>query len=291
MPNTRPRRAKYTERQKQLVRDRYPLCRTLEDKEALAAELGMTSIHKLYNLASRLRVTRSYDEWNSGEEAQEERPERYDPGADESRLRMRESFSETTFSDEDRRFLRANFGRLRIEDIAFHRGHTETAMLYLARHMGLRRPARLWEAGKVLAWLGMDADDWDHMIGEGVDRFMLRDRRGRVQVDVVTTTSVARWLVQGNRWQRLIQAHGADEFFIREIIESVALLRERRTEWEACTFLTAGHTCCNSFASNSFGLFCTNSDRYEAGRDPKCAVRSLSVEDVANPAMDTRDVR
>lgn len=280
----RPQRAKYTEEQKQLVRDKYPLCRTLDDKESLARELGMSSIHKLYNLASRLHVTRSYDEWNGAEGDEPDGPERYDAATDGSRLRMRESFAATEFSEEDDRFLTSNFGRIKIEAIAFHRGHSETAMIYRARHLGLRRPNRIWETDKVTAWLGLDERDWPSLEKEGLDRLLLRGRRGEVISDVVTTTSLARWLVRGNRWQQLVRTHGADEFFIREIIESVALLQRRATSWESCAFLSAGHVCLNSFAANSVGLFCTrNADKHEAGEDPKCQVKHLSLEDVARP--------
>ncbi len=53
-------RRRYTTQDQAIVRRKYPLCTTLEEKEALAKELKIDSIHKLYNLASQLRVMESY---------------------------------------------------------------------------------------------------------------------------------------------------------------------------------------------------------------------------------------
>lgn len=47
----------YTEAQKRLVRKKYLLARSQKEKEALAQEVGVDSLQKLYNLASRLGVT------------------------------------------------------------------------------------------------------------------------------------------------------------------------------------------------------------------------------------------
>lgn len=277
------RRAKYTNAQKELVRDKYPLCRTLEDKEALAAELGIESIHKLYNLASRLRATRTYDEWAVGSgDTSDDMPDRYDATDDLDRLRLRETPADTTFTAEDDRYLKRSFGRQTIEQISFHRGHTETAMLYRARHLGLRRPVRYWDTTKVEAWLNIEPAEWEDIEKEGVDRFPLRNRRQEVVMILVSTTSLFRWLVQGNRWQRLVAHAGADEFFVREIIETVPEIQAGETEWESCRFLSAGHVCMCPYALNSFGLFCSNNERHAAGEDPKCTVRGLRIGDVGS---------
>lgn len=277
------RRAKYTEEQKEAVRRRYPLARTLEEKRELAIELGMGegAVHRLYNLASRLKATRTYDEWAQGPEQQEApAARRYDAASDEERLRMREVPSETRFTREDDHYLKSYFGREAIEKIAFHRGHTEIAMLYRARILGLRRPALAWEQRKVMAWLGIEDSEWPVLQREGVEAFDLPDRRGHVRVTLVSATSLARWLTQGARWQRLV-AGGADEFFCREILESTADVQRAEVGWERCRFLSAGHVCMNPWASSSLGLFCTTTDRHVAGEDPKCAVRSMRFEDLA----------
>jgi len=283
------RRAKYTEEQKEAVRRRYPLARTLEEKRELAIELGMGegAVHRLYNLASRLKATRTYDEWAQGPDVPEEPSvaRRYDAASDAERLRMREIPSETHFTREDDHYLKSYFGREAIEKIAFHRGHTEIAMLYRARILGLRRPALAWDVAKVSAWLGLEESDWPGLVREGVERIDLPDRRGRIPVTIVTATSLARWLTQGARWQRLV-TQGADEFFCREILESTADVQRAAVGWERCRFLSAGHVCQNPWATCSLGLFCTTNDRHVAGEDPKCSVRSMRFEDLSAPDTD-----
>lgn len=279
LPATASRRTQYTDGQKQIVRTKYPQCRTLEDKEALAAEVGVSSVHKLYNLASRLGVTRTHDEWaKRPDEVSDETG--HDPITSPRRLQLREPFASTVFSATDDDFLRRNFGRQTIEQVAYHRDHTVSAMLYRARHLGLRRPAKTWNADQVAAWLGIDEGSWARLAEEGLVRHELTDRQGRPKLRVVATIVLARWLVTGNRWQRLVSEQHADEFFCREILESVASLQQRTVSWEECAHLSAGHTCQNSFASTSFGLFCSDNERYKAGCDPKCGVRQLRVEDL-----------
>lgn len=272
------RRTQYTDAQKDLVRAKYPHCRTLADKEALAAEASVGSVHKLYNLASRLNVTRTHDDW--ARRPDEKSPTRTDPALDSERLAVRESFTGTVFSAEDDEFLERNFGRQTIEQIAFHRSHTVSAMLYRARRLELRRPAKYWDAAQVGAWLNIDEDQWDALADEGLVRHQLTDRRGNVKLSVVASIALARWLVRGNRWQRLVADHGADEFFCRDILESVADLQQRTTDWEACAHLSAGHVCNNTYSATSFGLFCTDTERFAAGCDPKCSVRQLRPEDL-----------
>ncbi|WP_217924691.1 hypothetical protein [Miltoncostaea oceani] len=279
MPTATSRRTQYTEDQKAIVRAKYPQCRTVADKERLAEEVGVTSVHKLYNLASRLGVTRSNDEWAR-------RPDEIieaaanDPILSPKRLAARDPFFETSFDADSDDFLRRNFGRQTIEKIAFHLDKTVSAMLYRARHLGLRKPNKYWEGDQVSAWLCLDEEDWTALADQGLVRHQLTDRNGRVKMSVIATIAIARWLVRGNRWQRLVAERGADEFFCREIIESVADLQQRQTSWEPCSHLSASHTCQNSYAATSFSLFCADNDRYMAGCDPKCGVRQLRPEDL-----------
>jgi hypothetical protein len=268
-------RAKYTSHMKQLVRDKYPLCRTLEDKEELARELGMDSIHKLYNLASRLQVTRSYDDWDA-EDADMPFGDRYDPTKDEQRLWQREDPKTTKFSAEDDRYLEAHFGRTPIDQIAFHREHTETATLYRARQLGLCKPVRYWDIRKVSPWLGMSVGELQQRSEEGLDIYPLCDREGRIQIQVVSTTSIARWIISHDK--ELVE-RDADKFFIKDIKEQIKALQKEEVRWESCIFLGAGHVCRNPF-SGVYGMFCTNTERHRAGEDPKCSVRTLHIEDL-----------
>lgn len=272
-------RTQYTEEQRETVRTRYGLCRTIKEKEELAREVGIDSVHKLYNLASRIGVTRTNGEFA----VRPDQPD--DPSlerifADLDRYRARESFSQAQFSAANDDFIRRNFGAQSIERISYHIGHTVSATLYRARHLGLRRPARYWDAEHVARWLCIDEDQWDALAEQGLVRHRLADRAGRVKLSVVASVAIARWLVRGNRWQRLIAERDADEFFCREIIESVADLQARATDWEACAHLSAGHSCNNTYSSTGFGLFCSDNERFSAGCDPKCGVRQLRPEDL-----------
>ena len=136
----RQQRARYSNYVKDQVRQRYPLCRTTAHKEQLAQELGIGSVAKLYNLASRLGAT--------GKEGAERHS--YAVAREEERLLVREDPATTVFSSEADQYLRAEFGRRAAFVIAFHLHHTETAILYRARHLGLRRPVKYWD---IFPWL------------------------------------------------------------------------------------------------------------------------------------------
>ncbi|WP_217924659.1 hypothetical protein [Miltoncostaea oceani] len=209
---------------------------------------------QLYNLACRLHVT-----------AGDDRPERdlarakaMEPG----RRLLREDPATTVFSADHDDYLTRHFGRLEIEVIAHFVGHTETAVAYRARRLGLRRAARHWELAKVMDWLGVDGPtlrDW------GVELHRCCDRRGRVRTILVESTDLARALVRGGCWQRLV-ARGADQFFIREIIESVLSVQKHGAPWERL-WVSHGHVCLNPFSSPSFGLFYSGDDPKMTGAD------------------------
>lgn len=290
----RAKRAKYTREQKDFVREHYPRCDTLEEKEQLARLVGIDDIHKLYNLASRLGVTRSHE----GELVEDTddlvMPRRkHDSAYDTSRLWRRQRMAETTFTTENDRYLTRQFGKRPLEEIAAFCGHTETAILYRARHLDKRKPAQHWALDKVAAWMGMEIAAFRRLEAEGIDIFPVPNRRGDIRSELVSTTSLARWLhgEQGERWRRLIE-EGSDEFFIHEILETVRSLQERTTEWESCKFLGAGHQCMNAYAGTSFGLFCTNNEKHRAGEDPQCDFRTLAIDDfrtIAPATMQRRD--
>mgnify|MGYP006055735837 FL=1 len=71
-----------------------------------------------------------------------------------------------------------------------------------------------------------------------------------------------------------------DEFFIKELQESIKDLTQQKTEFESCKFLSHGHVCQNPYTESSFGFFCTNNEKYKAGEDPVCQVRHLDIEDL-----------
>ena len=266
----RQQRARYSNYVKDQVRQRYPLCRTTADKEHLAKELGIGSVAKLYNLASRLGAT--------GKEG----AERHSMAAanEEERLLIRERPESTVFTPEADRYLESEFGRRSAATIAFHLHHTETAVLYRARQLGLRLPVKYWDIVKVAFWFGMEVDEFRALADEGLDIYPFHDpRTGRLVKEVVSTTSLARWLAAPENIKRL-QYRDADEFFIREIQESVRDKAAKKTDFERCKFLSHDHICMNTYSENSFGLYCTNTDRQRAGEDPRCSVRHLDIDDL-----------
>jgi hypothetical protein len=266
----RQQRARYSNYVKDQVRQRYPLCRTTADKEHLATELGIGSVAKLYNLASRLGATgKTGAEIHSHSVAHEK-----------GRLLIRENPDSTVFSLDADRYLQAEFGRRSAATIAFHLHHTETAVLYRARQLGLRLPVKYWDIVKVAFWFGMEVPVFRELKNEGLDIYDFHDpKNGRVVKEVVSTTSLARWLAVSANLKGL-QAADADEFFIREIQESLREIAERRTEFERCKFLSHDHICMNTYTEVSCGLYCTNTDRQRAGEDPRCSVRTMDIDDL-----------
>jgi hypothetical protein len=222
----KPPRTRYSDELKQEIRRRYPLCRTTADKEALAQELGVQTLHRLYNLASRLGVTREYGDWYEEEEAPLE-PSLptvdYDPSEDQARLRLREDPTTTIFSARDDEYLRRNFGQQRIEEIAYMINHTESATMYRARKLGLRGAARSWEINRVCAWLGITRPQLERAGRDGgLVILPCCDSTAQVRITLVETESLARTLLHDGLWRRLRETHAADEWFLREIIECYA---------------------------------------------------------------------
>ncbi|WP_217924692.1 hypothetical protein [Miltoncostaea oceani] len=179
-------------------------------------------------------------------------------------------------------YLRAHLGRQRVEAIAEHLGLDVHLLIHQARILGIRRPVRLWPAELVEAGLRLPRGGWPQVEAEGIDRFRITDRQGALVADLVSSTSLARWLEDRNAEH--LEAEGRiNPWFRREIMESMADLQRRLTHWEGCRFLSPGHVC-ESPLSNSHGCFCTDNGQHAAGADPKCLVRHLSVHETIDQA-------
>lgn len=264
------KRTRYSNYTKEQVKKRYPLCRTTDDKEKLARELGIGSVSKLYNLASRL-----------GAAAQDLQPGQHTDAHSSQRLLEREDPSTVTWSKNADRYLKSEFGRRGIEDISYHLKHSEAAVLYRARHLGLRKPVKYWRTDKVARWFDMELEDFHALADEGLDIYPMHYRNGIEVFKVVSTSSLARWISVPENLNAL-KDRSPDEFFILELQESIEDLTNKKTEFESCKFLSHGHLCQNPFTEFSFGFFCTNNEKYKAGEDPVCRVRDLEIEDL-NP--------
>jgi hypothetical protein len=267
-------RAQYPDEIKSVVKAKYPLCRTPADRDRLADECGIGSRAKLYNLASRLLATRPHA--NSASEWVGE-PEGYDATEDESRLWLRDDISSLFWDADDDRYLREHFGKTFIEAIGFMLNRTETACAYRARQLGLRAIPKHYDSRKVAAWLGLSERELGLLSKIGLELHPCTDSTGYVQITLISTTSLARVLLKDRFWQRLVDKRDADEFFIRDVIESIAQLQREEAVWEPNAWVSHGHTCLNPFSETCFGLF------YD-GYDDKMSGAELEPSDLAPEA-------
>lgn len=214
------------------------------------------SIDYTYSVANRAGVTRTYRKSKDGTRIEEDAPEPcYDPRRDPARLLERESFTDTVFSQRDDEYLRQHWGEQFIEQIAFMRGHTETAIMWRARQLGLRQPVQYFDVEKVTAWLGIDQETLVRL-GQpvGLKIHECCDQHHRVAIRLVEAVALARMLVRDGLFKELLARRDADEFFIREVIGSVADVRAGRQSF-AHRWVSHGQTCLNPYSGASFGLF------------------------------------
>jgi hypothetical protein len=274
---TRSGRAQYSEEQKALVLAKYNLCFNSDDRIVLAKEAEVESLQKLYNLSSRLGATRphssSSDEWTS------DAPDGYDVTQDFSRLYLRDSFKDTKWSQKEDDFIQEHFGKSFIEEIAFFLNKSETATAYRSRQLGLRNIPKYWSAAKVAPWLGIGLKDLLLLSKNGLEIFPCTDRDGEVKIVLISTVSLARILLRGRLYRKLLNPakYNADEFFIRDVVESVVALQKEEAVWEPNAWVSHGHTCLNPFADLSFGWFYDGQDKAMEGLedlDP----RDLSIK-------------
>lgn len=258
------KRTRYSDEVKEQVRLRYPLCRTTADKRELAKELGIDSVSRLYNLASRLEVA------GAGEQ---------DVELGEQPLPVLD-FDQVKFTRKSDQYIKREFGRRPIEDIAFRLRLSETAVMYRARQLKLRKPVKFWDLQKTLRWLNLNEQHLPELRLQGLETFPLAGLDGQKEKTIVSTSSLARWL-KNKRRRRKILKDGADPFFILEIEESIDQLVQGGNNFELCSFLSHGHVCMNPLSRSSYGYYCTNNEVYRAGDDPKCHVKALRVEDLA----------
>jgi hypothetical protein len=281
---------------KQRIRREYPAKRTKADKVAFAAELDMT-IEQLRSHAHKLLGKEDGDLDRSQRSARHiDRQAGFSLTDDEPEQRIvcdPDTFKLTDFMAKT---IERDFGRKTAEFIAVGLGISETAVLYSARKLKrningeplpLRRLTKNWEARKVAAWLAMSVDDLRALKSEGVEIVPTFNRKGQQTHELVTTTSLLRYLTTpGNR--EVLLERGADKFFILELEETLQALLDGSESFELCAHLSAGHVCMNGYAQNSHGLFCSNNERYLAGDDPRCSVRNLTIYDL-RPGIDDPD--
>lgn len=237
--------------QELLIRQKYGDCITVDDRRELNDRLGWKQDAKmtmLYNAASGLGVTCGRQDMASP-------------------LARTSDFATTVFSPRDDEYMVNAFNLLPVERIARQRGFSVAAVLYRVRHLECRKPAAFWHLDQVAACLNTSYEAVQSR--SDLERWQLHNGQW-----LIGSCSLVRWFAQ--EWDQLLAA-GADEFFLREIMESHEDLMAMVTEYERCKYLSAAHVCMNPRAGLQYGHSCTQLKRidgYEAGENPKCAVRN-----------------
>lgn len=273
-----PLRAQYARPKKAFVSILYPYCRTPKDKDRLAAMAFIDTRQKLYNLASRISATRPH----VGSSQEISSDDGYHAVNDLSRLFLRDDPKTVVWSEDDDRYIRDHFGNTFIEEIGVFLDRSETAVAYRARELGLRNVPKCYDFCKVAPWLGLALSDLYLLSKHGLEIFPCTDSRGRVRIVLVSTTSLARVLIRGRLWKRLLnkERYDADEFFIKDIFESIVALQRGETIWEPNIWVSHGHTCLNPFSELSFGQFYCGVDKPMS----EARIDSLDPRDLAPSA-------
>jgi hypothetical protein len=271
---------------------KYSLALSRLDKRLLAEMYAIESEAKLYNLASRLKATRPHAStvarWTEAEIPQ---VEEYDPRTDVTRLLIRVDPESHTWTSEHDRYITERWAadegktrRLSIEEIAFFLDLSETAVAYRARILGLRNIPKYYDVSKVALWLGVTIGSlFKHGPSMGLDLYACTDRHGKMRrhpngeggIVLVSTISLARFLVEDHRHMKLID-RGADKFFIRDILESVRELRTGEACWEPNIWVSHGHTCLCPWSAASFRAFFNGYDTDMEGIGVTMHPRDLS---------------
>lgn len=293
------KKERYPEATRRLVERKYPLCLTKEDRHMLRREAQIESLTKLYNYASRVMVTRGHGE-----------PE-YNPCSDPNRLFVRIDPEEWTWTKDMDRYIRNAWRKFEIEKIAFFLNTSETAVAYRARHLGLRNVPKYWDARKVVYWLGLTKEDIMDLCTKGVagddgkaavlDMKPCTDPNEVVRIRLISTSSLARVLHKNDFWKTLIETRDADEFFIRDILESVEGLQKTQrayairalecpsaeekeelreiearlkviggeAQWEPSPWVSHGHTSMCPFYPETMGCFFDGYDKHMVHVDPE----------------------
>jgi len=266
-------RAHYSLERKALIRAVYQICISPEDRARVLRVFNIKNRTQLYNLASRIGGTRPHTQSNNSAVGNDG----YDSSRDYTRLYLRDDPETLLWQEDDDRVMRSHFGRTKIEDIALFLDRAETSVAYRARELKLRNIPKYYDVKKVAPWLGITVSSLFEMKEKiGLELFPCCDSRGRVQITLVSTTSLARCLLLGGLWKRLVDRYDADEIFIRDIIESMISLQNDRAAWEPNPWVSHGHTSLNPYSSACFGKFFNGGDNKMNGID--LDPRALSPE-------------
>ena len=258
--DTKKKRKRLAVWQREMIIARYAGARTRAQKEALAVDVHLT-LPQLHGAAYRLGVSH---------------PARGPGAAGRATRQPLLSGDAQPFGPTEEHYLRSEFGRLPIEQVAAFLNRSEPEVAYRARLLGLRKPIRFYDAQKAADWLGLPLERLRGLSDQGVDVHDLLGRLGR-KVALVETIQLARWLTSDDG-VRTLDTTIYDPFFVREVINSVRAVANGEAEFSP-RWLSHGHTCLNPVAA-AFGRFCAASADREPGDDPKCPARLLTLDQV-----------
>lgn len=229
-----------------------------DDRVQLMLACGFKKMAHLYSFANKAGATKS-----RGRRGQDARSsEAYDP----SRLAVREDPANTKFTERDDEHLRSNFGLRRpLEEIALATQHTETALMYRARHLGLRHFCKYWPLEKVLGWTGMSREELEK---HGMLTYPVTDQSGKVKITLASSSSLAR-MIADPVILPLLKASKCDLFFIAELTELWHANRSGKIFWEPSCWVSHAHTCLNPRSGEAFGHSYDGRDQKVPNVDPR----------------------
>jgi hypothetical protein len=223
-----------------LITTYYELITNPRDRRQLMVACGYTKMAHLYSAANKHGATN-----RRGARGQVLNSEAHDP----TRLSMREDPSTTVFTEYDDEYLRSNFGQRRsLEEIALATQHSEIAMAYRARHLGLRHFCKYWPLEKVLGWTGMSREELEKY---GMLTYAVIDEKGKVRITLASSSSLSR-MVADPIILPLMKAAGCDLFFLQELAELWDANRRGDIYWEISCWISHGHTCLNPRSGEAF---------------------------------------
>lgn len=268
------RAPKYPEAIRDRVLAEYPYCTTPDEKQELADSLGMDSLNKLYNLASRLKATRTTneDDMHMGIEQADDVEAML---LKDQNAKVISKISTTVFTEADDEYLKNHWGNTKLSMISAQRRHSEPALLYRARHLGLRKLQPQWDIKDVSRYISLPEDYLLH-----ISELQIMSTQSSVENKLahkfVSTINLYNWIQTVDLMQ---DSNGSvDEFFLKELEESHDGIMNLRERWEGCKFITPDHRCSNPASFNSYGLYCAKVEgQHEAGEDPKCQARLIPL--------------
>lgn len=271
-------RMRYRQWQRDLVLIYYEICDSREEKIWLCDLAHIPDIRRLYNLACALKITRKNEDlsdkefwrYRAGDKTVMSQRKKLSEIEEAEILKLREDPNDPDlFTAEDDKALIKDFGKVKIVEIAKTRGHSETAIMYRARHLtarekrpdgslseerALRQASQAFELDRVASWLGLTVDEVKALQAAGVQIRPIKDREHKTVKWWVMAESLVDFL--GKFGARLVEERDADRFFIKEVLECAELIAKGELEYEGCYFVDHGHVCNNPWAGAPCGWFC-----------------------------------